>query len=64
MWRTWFNSWSLHSQWKRRTGMPQRSFMSGSISQKDLSFGIISPRPEKPIVVPYSSRIACFIFTP
>ena len=61
MWRTWFSSWSLHFQWKRSTGMPHLSFTSGSISQYDSSFGIISPRPESPTDVPYSSRIACFI---
>ncbi len=45
-------SCSDHSQWKRRTGMPQRSTTSGSISQKLFSFGIISPRPAKPTNAP------------
>src|SRR5690606_21365459 len=49
---TWRYSWSLHSQWNRSAGMPQRSFTSGSISQKLRSLGIISPRPENPMVVP------------
>ena len=33
MWRTWPSSASDHFQWKRSTGMPQRSTISGSISQ-------------------------------
>ena len=49
-------SWSRHSQWKRSTGMPQRSFTVGSSSQKDFSLGIISPRPENPTVAPQYFR--------
>ena len=42
-------SCSDHFQWKRRTGMPHLSFTVGSSSQKQFSFGIISPRPAKPM---------------
>jgi hypothetical protein len=48
----WLISWSLHCQWKRSTGIPHWSTTVGSISANDRSFGIISPRPEKPIVAP------------
>lgn len=49
---TWLSSWSAHFQWKRSTGMPNWSTTSGSISQKQSSLGICSPRPEKPMVAP------------
>ena len=41
---TCFISWSDHDQENFRTGMPNLSFVVPSISQKDLPFGIISPR--------------------
>ena len=52
MWRTCPSSASDQPQWKRSTGMPQRSTISGSSSQKLFSFGIISPRPLKPTKAP------------
>ena len=50
------NSYSVHLKWKRRTGMPHWSTLLGSSSQYVSAFGIISPRPENPTVVPYTCR--------
>src|SRR5690606_3211042 len=51
-WRTMLSSCSLHLKWKRSVGMPKRSVASGSISQYECPFGIISPRQVKLMKLP------------